>query len=244
MSWLVLIWLCMCLRQAAPPATLADALVHDPGRLSALCAALCQCFAFETSSAALLLFAVPDGSAYVPSARKTLVGDPGTSSQTQEPEARGDLGADEMATPGTAPSPEGQDAESAHEPESASGRPAAQVAPSPAHPAPAQDVACDAPPAVLLPRMPMGLALAADPRTYQALAGVARGVGRMAAAAGAGLSPFVVPVIFDWSCMDMSKMPRAAACCLSRIRILTPAPASAVYVGQSSAPCYASPHVT
>lgn len=197
--------LCTCLRQAAPPATLADALIHDPGRLAALCAALCQCFAFEKASAALLLFTVPEGSAYVPPARKalgpdkTLAGDPDIADRAAEAggmhgtpaaqdfEARRESGAagTSQAAPGAPPSQEEQDAESAQERESASGRPAAQLAPSPAHPAHARP---DGPPAVLLPRMPMGLALAADPRTYQALAGVARGVGRMAAAAGAGPS--------------------------------------------------------
>ena len=179
----------MCLRQAAPPAALAGALIHDPGRLAALCAALCQCSAFEKSSAGLLLFAVPEGSAYVPTARKTLgpdrarAGDPSTASQAQaavagtmhgtpaaqEPEARAEYSAAgaSQAAADVAPSETGQDAEPGQE----------------------QGSASVGPPAVLLPRMPMGLALAADPRTYQALAGVARGMGRMAAAAGARHSP-------------------------------------------------------
>ena len=165
---------------------------------------------------ALLLFAVPEGSAYVPPARKalgpdkTLVENPGSAPQAaeagamhgapaaQEPAARGAVNSAEVseAAPDAASSQAGQDAVPAQEQEAASGQPAAQVAPSPAHPSLAQGMASDGPPAVLLPRMPMGLALVADPRTYQALASVARGVGRTAAAAGAGHSLFLVPVMY------------------------------------------------
>ena len=217
--------------------------MHDPGRLAALCAALCQCFAFETSSAALLLFAVPEGSAYLPPARKalgpdrTLVGDPNIAAPAaeagtmhgapaaQEPEARGVHSAAKMseAAPDTKPSQAGQDAVPAHEPESASGQPAAQVAPSQAEPALAQGATSEAPPAVLLPRMPMGLALAADPRTYQALAGVARGMGRMAGAAGARHSPVLVPGVYYWCSerSDVCVLQHEDRCRSSRIRVFS-----------------------
>jgi len=45
---------------------MAAALVHHPGQLAALCAALRQCFAFDGTGARLLLFAVPEGGAYLP----------------------------------------------------------------------------------------------------------------------------------------------------------------------------------
>lgn len=135
---------------------MAAALVHHPGQLAALCAALRQCFAFDGTGARLLLFAVPEGGAYLPP----------PSAAGLLPGSRSDPDPD--PTPSTA-----EEAGEAGQPRAASeGAPRAIAAP-----------------AVLLPRMPVGLALAADPRTYQALASVARGAGRMAAAAGAAQHP-------------------------------------------------------
>lgn len=202
---------------------IAAALVHNPGQLAALCAALCQCFAFERSGAGLLLFAVPEGGAYEPRPRP-LAALPASPSPSEpdpdaapgakaskagglwvpEPLPSGTAALHEVQTPGGGSGCDGgqtgDPGESTPEPRLNRGMAGASGAAAGAAPGQAgratepsgslepSETLAPAPegaPAVLLPRMPVGLALAADQRTYQALAGVARGAGRMAAAAGA-----------------------------------------------------------
>ena len=197
--------------------------MHNPGQLAALCAALCQCFAFERSGAGLLLFAVPEGGAYEPRPRPADALpaspspsdlDPGAAPGVKAGEAgrpwwperlpNGAAALHEVQTPGGGSGVDygqtGDPGEGTSEPwlnrgvAEGSGA-AAGAAPGQAgraaepsgslEPSKTLASAPEGAPAVLLPRMPVGLALTADQRTYQALAGVARGAGRMAAAAGA-----------------------------------------------------------
>lgn len=197
--------------------------MHNPGQLAALCAALCQCFAFERSGAGLLLFAVPEGGAYEPRPRPAAALPASPSPTHPDSDAAPDVKAGEagglwwperlpsgaaalheVQTPGGGSGLDdgqtGDPGEGTSEPRLNRGVPgasgaAAGVAPGQAgraaepsgslEPSKTLAPAPEGVPAVVLPRMPVGLALAADQRTYQALAGVARGVGRMAAAAGA-----------------------------------------------------------
>ena len=150
--------------QVLPAHAVAAKLLQNPAQLSLLCSSLQQCFAFEPAAAGLLLYATADAGPHlsIPAAQPSSDSTDDMSSSTLVGSAPASSEADDMERSGR--------------------RAGASDVLGP------QQGSLSAP---MLPRMPAGLAHAGSQQCYEALAAVARSVGRAAHKSGApSVSPF------------------------------------------------------
>lgn len=166
--------------QAAPAATVADAVLANPARRATLASAFCAAFDFERAAAPLLLHAGASDAG-----PRSLI------SAGADADDEADYGASDGAS-GSAPAAAGAVAggTAAQVPAPEDGSTAAAewmtaAAAAAAAPGRAEDVAGQAA-AAALPRMPMGLAFVGSRRAYTALATAMRLIGRLAVSAGPG----------------------------------------------------------
>ena len=143
--------------QVLPAADVAAQLLQSPAQLSLLVSSLQQCFAFDQAAAGLLLYAGPDAGPHqsIPAAQPEQPGLEHLRSSSN-PEAEAP-GAAAAALQSRQRSPLATEAATA---------PGSMSAP-------------------MLPRMPAGLAHVGSQQCYEALAAVARSIGRAALTAGA-----------------------------------------------------------